>query len=91
VHIKDTIEGGRHINDKRLVRKVAEGSPKQIDFLEACGVKFSRKDGKIRVTHTPGHSYPRHVAGEHHTGRDLIIPLRNYAIKTGVRFEQIAL
>jgi fumarate reductase (CoM/CoB) subunit A len=86
VHIKDTIEGGRHINDKRLVRKVAEGSPKQIDFLEACGVKFSRKDGKIRVTHTPGHSYPRHVAGEHHTGRDLIIPLRNYAIKTGVRF-----
>jgi len=85
-HTKDTIEGGRYINDKRLVRKVAEGSPKQIDFLEACGVKFSRKDGKIRVTHTPGHSYPRHVAGEHHTGRDLIIPLRNYAIKTGVRF-----
>jgi fumarate reductase (CoM/CoB) subunit A len=86
VHTKDTIEGGRYINDKRLVRKVAEGSPKQIDFLEACGVKFSRQDGKIRVTHTPGHSYPRHVAGEHHTGRDLIIPLRNYAIKTGVRF-----
>ncbi len=85
-HTKDTIEGGRYINDKRLVGKVTEGSPKQIDFLEACGVKFSRKDGKIRVTHTPGHSYPRHVAGEHHTGRDLIIPLRDYAIKTGVRF-----
>ncbi len=86
VHVKDIIEGGRYINDRRLVKKVAEGSPEQIDFLEKCGVKFSRKNGKIRMTHTPGHSYPRHVAGEHHIGSDLIIPLREYARKTGVRF-----
>jgi len=86
VHIKDIIEGGRFINDRRLVKKVAEGSPEQISFLEKCGVKFSRKNGKIRMTHTPGHSYPRHVAGEHHTGSDFIIPLREYASKAGVRF-----
>ena len=86
VHIKDIIEGGRFINDRRLVKKVAEGSPEQIGFLEKCGVKFSRKNGKISMTHTPGHSYPRHVAGEHHTGSDFIIPLREYASKAGVRF-----
>ena len=86
VHIKDIIEGGRFINDRRLVKKVAEGSPEQIVFLEKCGVKFSRKNGKIRMTHTPGHTYPRHVAGEHHIGSDLIIPLREYARKIGVRF-----
>ena len=86
VHIKDIIEGGRFINDRRLVKKVAEGSPEQIGFLEKCGVKFSRKNGKIRMTHTPGHSYPRHVAGEHHAGSDFIIPLREYASKAGVRF-----
>jgi succinate dehydrogenase/fumarate reductase flavoprotein subunit len=86
VHVKDIIEGGRFINDRRLVKKVAEGSPGQIVFLEKCGVKFSRKNGKIRMTHVPGHSYPRHVAGEHHTGSDFIIPLRDYASKTGVRF-----
>jgi len=86
VHIKDIIEGGRFINDRRLVKKVAEGSPEQIVFLEKCGVKFSRKNGKIRMTHTPGHTYPRHVAAEHHIGSDLIIPLREYARKIGVRF-----
>lgn len=84
-HIKDTIEGGRYINDGRLVKKLAEGSPREITFLEECGVRFSKKDGNIRVTHTPGHTYPRHVAGENHTGRDLIIPLRDFAIKAGVR------
>ena len=86
VHMKDIIEAGRLINNKRLVKRVTEGSPEQINFLEKCGAKFARKNGKIRVTHTPGHSYPRHVAGEHHTGSDFIIPLRKFARKRGVRF-----
>ncbi|MBE9574066.1 MAG: FAD-binding protein [Proteobacteria bacterium] len=88
VHTKDSVIGGRFINDQRLVKVVTQESGDQIDFLEKCGVKFFKRQGKIRLTHTPGHSYPRHVQGEHQAGRDLIVPLREYATKIGVRFAE---
>lgn len=88
VHIKDTRIGGRFINDQKLLAAVAREAGAQISFLEKCGVNFLKQDGKIRVTHTPGHSYPRHVRGEHQTGRDFILPLREYAQKIGVRFAE---
>ena len=88
VHMKDSIIGGRFINDQRLVKTMTREAADQIDFLEKCGVKFFKRQGKIRLTHTPGHSYPRHVRGEHQTGRDLIVPLREYATKIGVRFAE---
>jgi succinate dehydrogenase/fumarate reductase flavoprotein subunit len=88
VHIKDTRIGGRFINDQKLLAAVAREAGAQISFLEKCGVNFLKQDGKIRVIHTPGHSYPRHVRGEHQTGRDFILPLREYAQRIGVRFAE---
>jgi succinate dehydrogenase/fumarate reductase flavoprotein subunit len=49
-------------------------------------VKFSEKEGRISIDHVPGHSYPRHVHTQGRLGKNLMIPLRSYAEKIGVRF-----
>ncbi len=86
VHLKDSIIGGRFINDQKLLKLVTQESGNQIEFLRNCGVRFYKRAGKIGVAHTPGHSYPRHVRGRDHSGRDFVIPLRAYAERIGVRF-----
>ncbi|MBU2499573.1 MAG: FAD-binding protein, partial [Proteobacteria bacterium] len=86
VHLKDTLFGGRFINDQKLVAAVARGSGAQIAFLEKCGVRFIKEEGRLRAIHLPGHSYPRHVRAEHQTGRSITLPLREHARKQGVRF-----
>ncbi len=86
IHVKDTVVGGRFINDQKLLAVMAQGAGAQIAFLEKCGVNFSKEKGKIKVYHTPGHSYPRHVWSEHRAGTDFILPMRKYAQKIGVRF-----
>jgi len=87
VHTKDSIIGGRFINDQRLVKVVTQEAGDQIAFLEKCGVKFFKRQGKISLMNTPaGHSFSRHVRGEHQTGSDLTLPLREYARRIGVRF-----
>jgi succinate dehydrogenase/fumarate reductase flavoprotein subunit len=86
VLIRDTIVGGRFINDRKLVAAVARGSGAQTAFLEKCGVRFIKHQGSIRAIHAPGHSYPRHVRVERQSGRGLTLPLREYATGKGVRF-----
>jgi succinate dehydrogenase/fumarate reductase flavoprotein subunit len=88
VHLRDAVIGGRFINDQKLLAAMTQEVGAQISFLEKCGVKFLKREGKIAVTHTPGHSYPRHVRGEHQEGRDFTLPLREYARKIGVRFAE---
>jgi fumarate reductase (CoM/CoB) subunit A len=86
VHLRDSVIGGRFINDRKLLKLVTEEAVSQIEFLQRCGVKFSERGGRIAVVHTPGHSYPRHVHSQDRSGRDFIIPLRAYAKRIGVRF-----
>lgn len=86
VHLRDSVIGGRFINDQRLLKMVTQGAVGQIEFLQKCGVRFSKRGGRIGVMHTPGHSYPRHVRGQDRSGRDFMIPLRAYAERIGVRF-----
>jgi succinate dehydrogenase/fumarate reductase flavoprotein subunit len=84
-HLRDSIAGGRFINDQRLARLVTREAVAQIEFLQSCGVRFSERGGRIRVVHTPGHTYPRHVRTQNRSGRDFMIPLRSYAENIGVR------
>jgi succinate dehydrogenase/fumarate reductase flavoprotein subunit len=84
-HLEDSVIGGRFINDRRLLKLVTQGAVGQIEFLQKCGVRFSEQGGRIKVVHTPGHSYPRHVHGQYRSGMDFIIPLRAYAERIGVR------
>lgn len=88
VHMKDSVIGGCFINEQRLLKVVTQEAGDQIDFLEKCGIKFFKRQGKIMLTHTPGHSYSRHVRGEHQTGRDFTLPLKEYAKRIGIRFAE---
>jgi succinate dehydrogenase/fumarate reductase flavoprotein subunit len=88
VHLKDTVIGGRFLSDQKLVAGMVREAGAQVPFLEKCGVNFAKRQGKIRVGSAAGHSYPRHVRGENRIGKDLILPLKAYAERIGVRFSQ---
>jgi succinate dehydrogenase/fumarate reductase flavoprotein subunit len=86
VHMRDSVIGGRFINDQRLLNLVAHEAVGQIEFLQRCGVRFYERGGRIRVVPAPGHSYPRHVRTRDRSGKDLTLPLRSYAERIGIRF-----
>jgi fumarate reductase (CoM/CoB) subunit A len=85
-HLRDSVIGGRFLNDQELLHTVVRGAADQIPFLESCGTRFHQREGKIVVTHTPGHAYPRHVRGHQNVGKDFSLPLREQALRAGVRF-----
>jgi len=85
-HLEDTVRGGRFLNDRELVSVMVEGARSEISFLEKCGVVFAKKSGRYSIDQIAGHSFSRHVRGEHRTGSDLMLPLKQYAEKIGVRF-----
>ena len=86
VHLKDTVKGGRYLNDPDLVSLMAGDAREEILFLERCGIVFAKKEGRFEVSYIAGHRYARHVRGENRTGSDLVLPLKRYAQKIGVRF-----
>jgi succinate dehydrogenase/fumarate reductase flavoprotein subunit len=86
VHEKDTLVAGCFINDRKMVERVARGGSGLIPFLEKCGVDFATTDGRMIFDHLPGHTYPRHVRGKNRVGSDLMLPLKGYAERIGVRF-----
>jgi fumarate reductase (CoM/CoB) subunit A len=86
VHVQDTLVAGRFLNDGEMVERVARGAPGLIPFMEKCGIRFATKEGRTVFDHAPGHAYPRHVRGENRTGSDLMLPMKEYAARMGVRF-----
>lgn len=88
VHIADTIESGRFLNDRALLAAIAEGVGAEIAFLQECGVNFQMEGGKFRLFKIGGHRYSRHVRSNNWIGSDLVTPLRRCAKKAGVRFEE---
>ncbi len=65
-HIKDTMEAGANINDRRAVDLLINKSSEAIDFLLECGVKFDRKDDSYDLTCEGAHSARRifHANGD---------------------------
>lgn len=75
VHLTDTVKGGRWLNNQKMVSLVVNEATAQVPFLEKCGVQFVKKEGQIRLGHTPGHTHPRHISTVRRGGRGLILPL----------------
>jgi len=86
VHLKDTVVGGRFLNDQRLLAVTTREAGAQVSFLERCGVEFSKKEDRLRLGRAPGHSYHRHVNVVQRRGNGFMLPLKEYALKIGVRF-----
>src|SRR6266852_1359829 len=60
-HLHDTLQAGRGLCDERLSRLLCEEGPDCIRQMDAWGVGWARKDGRIVAAQAPGHDRPRCV------------------------------
>src|SRR5579872_4623983 len=60
-HFADTIAAGRGLCDEELAQLLCDEAPDCIRELDAWGVGWARKDGRITATQAPGHDRPRCV------------------------------
>jgi succinate dehydrogenase/fumarate reductase flavoprotein subunit len=84
IHVKDTLEGGRFINDVPLLNKVTNRIVHEVLFLEECGVPFWKEKQKFFISRVPGHSYARNFVSEDQRGTNFTFPLKKYALESGV-------
>jgi succinate dehydrogenase/fumarate reductase flavoprotein subunit len=60
-HLHDTLQAGRGLCDGSLSRLLCEEGPDCIRQMDAWGVGWARKDGRIVAAQAPGHDRPRCV------------------------------
>jgi succinate dehydrogenase/fumarate reductase flavoprotein subunit len=84
VFFDDMVRGGYGINDRRLVRVLAEQSIDAYRELAALGVPFAERDGKIAQRHLSGNTYARSVYIAEGTGGALLQALKTQARDLGV-------
>ncbi len=60
-HLHDTLQAGRGLCDESLSRLLCEEGPDCIRQMDAWGVGWARKDGRIVAAQAPGHDRPRCV------------------------------
>src|SRR5689334_6956504 len=58
-HFDDTVRAGRGLCDEALARLLCEEGPACIDEVDAWGVGWARKDGRIAQVAAPGHDRAR--------------------------------
>ncbi len=85
VHFRDTMRGGKFLNNWRMAQLHAQEAPDRIRELEMWGAVFDRtKDGWINQRNFGGHTYPRLAHVGDRTGLELIRALQDKAIHTGI-------
>ena len=86
-HLHDTLQAGRGLCDESLSRLLCEDGPDCIRQMDAWGVGWARKDGRIIATQAPGHDRPRCVYVDFlNTGPAVSKTLRTVVNKTaGIR------
>ena len=84
VHFRDTIRGGKHINNWQMVEIFCQEAADRVSELEEWGALFDRtKEGLIAQRNFGGHRYPRLAHVGDRTGLELIRTLQNYGIHQG--------
>ncbi|MEI5006483.1 fumarate reductase/succinate dehydrogenase flavoprotein subunit [Streptomyces sp. PmtA] len=77
VHFRDTMRGGKFLNQWRMAELHAQEAPDRVWELETWGALFDRtKDGKISQRNFGGHEYPRLAHVGDRTGLELIRTLQ---------------
>jgi fumarate reductase (CoM/CoB) subunit A len=67
-HFKDTVKGGHFINNQELVHLYTSEAMERVNDLVSYGAKFDMENGKLHLALMPGHSHPRSVHYDRHTG-----------------------
>jgi succinate dehydrogenase / fumarate reductase flavoprotein subunit len=88
VHFRDTMRGGKFINDWRTVEIFAKEAPERILELEKFGAVFDRTpEGYISQRAFGGHKYRRLAHVGDRTGLELIRTLQDKAVSLNAKFE----
>lgn len=73
VHFKDTMRGGKFLNNWRMAELHAQEAPDRVWELESYGALFDRTaDGRISQRNFGGHTYPRLAHVGDRTGLEII-------------------
>ncbi|CAN5243394.1 fumarate reductase/succinate dehydrogenase flavoprotein subunit [soil metagenome] len=85
VHFRDTMRGGKLLNNWRMAQLHAQESPERVLELEEWGALFDRtKDGLILQRDFGGHRYARLAHVGDRTGLEMIRTLQNHAVHKGI-------
>ncbi|GAA4139136.1 fumarate reductase/succinate dehydrogenase flavoprotein subunit [Streptomyces griseoincarnatus] len=77
VHFRDTMRGGKFLNQWRMAELHAQEAPARVWELETWGALFDRtEDGRISQRNFGGHEYPRLAHVGDRTGLELIRTLQ---------------
>lgn len=73
IHFRDTMRGGKFLNNWRMAELHAQEAPDRVWELESYGALFDRTpDGRISQRNFGGHTYPRLAHVGDRTGLELI-------------------
>jgi succinate dehydrogenase / fumarate reductase, flavoprotein subunit len=85
IHFRDTMRGGKMLNDWRMAELHAKNAPDRVNELEEWGAVFDRtKDGLISQRNFGGHRYPRLAHVGDRTGLEMIRALQDKAVHSGI-------
>ncbi len=84
-HFKDTMKGGKFLNQWRMAQIHAQEAPDRIRELEQWGAVFDRtREGKINQRAFGGHTYKRLAHVGDRTGLELIRTLQDKGVHSGI-------
>jgi len=85
VHFRDTMRGGKYLNNWRMAQLHAQEAPDRVYELESWGALFDRtKDGRITQRDFGGHRYARLAHVGDRTGLELIRTLQQKAVSMDI-------
>ena len=85
VHFRDTMRGGKMLNNWRMAQLHAQEAPDRVYELERWGALFDRtKDGRILQRDFGGHRYARLAHVGDRTGLEIIRTLQQKAVSAGI-------
>ena len=84
VHFRDTMRGGKFLNQWRMAELHAREAPDRVRELEEWGAVFDRTtEGLISQRNFGGHRYPRLAHVGDRTGLEMIRTLQDHAVHKG--------
>jgi succinate dehydrogenase / fumarate reductase, flavoprotein subunit len=85
VHFRDTMVGGKMLNEPTMAQLHAQEAPERVNELERWGAVFDRtRDGRILQRPFGGHSHPRLAHVGDRTGLEMIRTLQDQAVASGI-------
>jgi succinate dehydrogenase / fumarate reductase, flavoprotein subunit len=85
VHFKDTMKGGKMLNNWRMAQIHAQEAPECVIELERWGAVFDRtQNGKILQRAFGGHTYKRLCHTGDRTGLEMIRTLQDHSVHQGI-------